>query len=50
MENNAAVHHKFLHFRTVSDSAGIEIMCKILIEIKVSKKCFEHTRYPVVLV
>jgi hypothetical protein len=32
------MHRVFLYFKTAYDSAGIEVMSKILIEIKVSKK------------
>ena len=49
-EHNEAVHQVFLYFKTAYDSAGIEVMCKILIENKVSKKYVECMRYPVVLV
>jgi hypothetical protein len=35
------MHQVFLYFKAAYDSAGIEVTCKILIEIKVSKKSAE---------
>jgi hypothetical protein len=39
--HNGAMHQVFLYFKTAYDSAEIEVMCKILTEIKESKKCVE---------
>jgi hypothetical protein len=44
------MHQVFLYFKTAYDSAGIEVMCKILIEIKDPRKVLKYIRHPVVIV